>query len=467
LQHSFGTSENWKHLYNSKISRMTENQGIDEINNSAFRFVGNLVPFKGQPETVTEENKNLRGDGTEMILDLGEIDNFEINPISPIDGKLNSKYRSVKGRIIGIDENGFIEFAAMIENIQQLPAFFAKCDFNFLVQNTFDWIIDIYINGRAPIMLIDYLREKIENESKEHTLYFRIDGIQMEDDFAIGNCQITFISDQSIEGFINSYLQKKEAVNIDEIRTGYQIMKGVNIKASITSTSDNAKNICLREAELSMDVLKCFLGGYSLNQYYAIPDLEHRKNGAARLSYWVFASEVVPSAPDFKNLGGFIALPIDNAFIAEAKKRGIEIFSNFIKKKFTDSLYSEITDAIQRFAKIISTSNNYEKVVKAISLLEGCILERSNKSNGNGEGKIKKYVLPKLTTNQIQIFEKSIRKAYHVRNLYVHNSTEIPLNEQDLWVLLEIVRLFIIKLINLHESGKRQFETIQDFFLVT
>ncbi len=444
---------------------MPEQDRIDEINTNVFSFVNRLVPYVGSNENTVNSNENLRGDGTEMIFDLGVIDNFDLNPFNPIDGKLTSKYTTIDGRIIGLDENSFKDFALLIESILQLQQFNSKCDFNFLIENAFDWLVNIYVNNKAEMLLIDYLSLKMEEECKEYSLYFRIHGISIEDEFMVGNSKIVFITEQRIDEFCHRLTAQEKVLNMEEIKKNYEIMKGVNIRVSITSTSENAKRLALHEAELAMDVLKCFFAGYSLHQYHAVPDMEHRKMNLQRHFYWAFVDGFVPKGPNFQNFGGFIALPIDNKFVAEAKARGLDIFSNFIKRKYADPLYYEIICVIQRFAGIVSTPNNYDKVAKAVSLLEGCILERPNKDKGKGEGKIKKMILPKLTTKQLPLFEKAIRKAYEVRNAYVHNSTEIQLNEQDLWVLLEIIRVFTISLINLHQSGKRQFEDIQAFFL--
>jgi hypothetical protein len=59
---------------------------------------------------------------------------------------------------------------------------------------------------------------------------------------------------------------------------------------------------------------------------------------------------------------------------------------------------------------------------------------------------------------------KVIGKSYRIRDAFVHNCQEMPLDEETLWVLLEIARIFILRVVFLHINGKREFEDVEKYF---
>lgn len=59
-----------------------------------------------------------------------------------------------------------------------------------------------------------------------------------------------------------------------------------------------------------------------------------------------------------------------------------------------------------------------------------------------------------------------IRKSYGIRNAYVHNGLEKPLDPNTIWVLLEIVRKFISQVIVLHKNGRRVLRILNNFLFL-
>lgn len=429
------------------------------INVEAFSFVERLKTLDGEFRQPAPINKNLKGDGVKPIAHFEEVSNLRVDKFNPIDGKVVSKYKDLNGQMVGLDEETFIGFSELLTRVSQLDQFEGKCDFDFLIDSSFEWLIEVYFNKVASKDLIPYLLDKIGEETKEYIFYYKIEGLSIENEFDIGNSKIVYISEQKIEELIAVSEQKLS--NLDY----YKNLKGINLRVAITSTYGNSKNLALRDGALSVDVLKCFLARYSLEKFHTIPDLTFRRSNVKNHTYYIFTNESNNGEVQFQNIGGFIPLPLDNKFLENANRYGFEYFSNFIKHRHHDDLYLEIIAMIQRLAQIVSTFNNHEKIAKIISLLEGAILSRSIGGRGFGERKIKTSVLPKLTTSYLDVFQKVAGKAYRIRDAFVHNCQELPMEEKTILVMFEITRMFIIEIIKLHQSGKKQFEDIERYFL--
>ncbi len=435
---------------------------MNDINIEAFSFVERLKERGNDfAKGFKPRNKNLKGDGVEPIAQLDNVQDLTWTDFNPIDGKPTSKYKSIGGKTVGLATDEFHDFLNLLSRVSEMPEVVGKCDFDFLITNAFDWIIDVFTNKKAEKELIQYLLDKIDENTAAYTFYYRIEGMSIESEFSIGNTLVMFIDDNFIEKLPK--LSEEDSGSPDKTKEYYTDLKGINLRVIVNSTFDNSKNIALREAELAVDVLKCFLAGYSLHAYHAIPDLKHRNSNLRRHLYYAFESDNNPGTTQIQNIGGFIPLPIDNGFLENAEKRGLSTLSGFIAKHYNDELYYEIIGIIQRFAQIVSTYSNYEKITKIISLLEGAILQRSN-GRSFGETKIKKGVLPKLTNTQLELFQDVIGKAYRIRDAFIHNCQEKPIEEETLWVSLEIVRIFLINVISLHQNGKREFEDIGIYF---
>jgi phage terminase small subunit len=148
------------------------------------------------------------------------------------------------------------------------------------------------------------------------------------------------------------------------------------------STPDHAQHLALSEAELSTDVLKCFCAQYSIYRHHYLPDLEHRKQGERILKYWYTVAEK-PNKPlhTMQIMSGNVPIPIDRKFLERARYYGLNVVSEFIRKSDNDPLFIEIKDTIRRFANVVTTFDNYEKIVKIISLLEGPLSQRPYKGD--------------------------------------------------------------------------------------
>lgn len=428
----------------------------------AFEYLGKLTPF--EPErTPRLEIAELKGDGIEPIGDLGEVQSFGISGRAA-NGKVNCEYKDVNGRLIGLNVSNYRHFADFLSEGLMLPHFEGKCNLDFLLENAFNWLIETYERKQTGQSLSSYLLDRIENETKPYTFYFRLAGIAIQTNIRIGTANIVYVSNEEVQRHIATACADMPDCE-QLIANRYQSeMKGINVKIVVNSIYEIAKTRAIRQAELAVDVLKCFLVNYSYDKIHIIPELKHRSTSNRQREYWVFWSDFAPASPNIERLEGILPLRIDNDFITLAKHKGLSMFDAFIRNQHDDDLYLEIVENIKRFSEIVSTSSNHEKVQKAITLLESAILPRPGVGRGNGQKKLKNYVLPKLIESDLDLAKSTIGRCYNVRDAFLHNCQELPLDVQTLTVMMEIVRIFIIKLMFLHSQGKREFSDIGLFF---
>jgi hypothetical protein len=157
-------------------------------------------------------------------------------------------------------------------------------------------------------------------------------------------------------------------------------------------------------------------------------------------------------------------MPITKRFLQQAELQELKTISDFIKKRHSDPLSAEIERTIKDFARIMTDRNFHERISKLVSLLEGPLSPRPHNGSNKGE-KIVKRATEQLASTQMEGLEKAIAHGYRIRNAYVHNCQKLPVNTQYFLALMNLPRLFIVAFIELHRSGKRQFEDIELHFL--
>jgi len=150
------------------------------------------------------------------------------------------------------------------------------------------------------------------------------------------------------------------------------------------------------------------------------------------------------------NFGGMVPVQLTDEFMKLAETKGLSKFSEFAKNRRDTELYFLTIDLIKQLSAIVSTHDNYEKTVKAISLFESICVPK-NSTQAKGETYLKKKVIPKLFSNHDSAtLIKLLRQHYKIRDKYLHNYIHLPLNKTDLAIFLEYQRFFILKVIELN-----------------
>ena len=434
---------------------------INKLDLEAYKFVNKLCQFT-LPDNYNAKTEKTDLKGINKIADLGEVSNFCIEEFDEDTYLTKRKFKDINGELIGLDTLDFSEFILFISKYFDNSFFTDNCDFKTLLDLSFEWLIEGHKYKKGFENLSSYLIDNINSLKKEYHFYFKIESIAIEDTIYIGNTVIKFFNNDEINQFYNQLLDDNPEKTLDYFKDFYnKHFNSINAFIKVNSVENRAQEIAFYEVELAIDVLKCFCCQYSTEKLFQIFDLDYRFKQESKAKYLFLPNGNINDCTfQIENLGGVLPIEITKTFLKNAELNGLKLFSDFIKLKRNTNLYHNTIDLIKQFSNIISTFNNYEKVVKAISLFESfCVPKGSSKSNG--ETHLKKKIVPKLIQNEKEqeTLKKLIRQHYEIRDRFLHNYFQDPsLNKKDLTLLLEYQRLFILKIIELN----KQFDTLSE-----
>lgn len=126
--------------------------------------------------------------------------------------------------------------------------------------------------------------------------------------------------------------------------------------------------------------------------------------------------------------------------------------------------YYSIIQLVQQFAAIISTPDIYDKVVKAISLIESIIIPK-NSGRAKAANILKFKIIPQFDDSQEEkdLLTSYFRQHYEIRDRYLHNYEKRPINKLIFKKLLAFELKFILKLVELNKTMTTVEEVLEYF----
>jgi hypothetical protein len=419
----------------------------------AFKFVEKLIEKKiERDEKPEKQTTKLKGFG--KIIDLGEVSNFGIEEFDQNTYLTKRKFKDINGKLIGLDTAHYSELKEFVLKIYDDVIFFQDCDFETLLDCSFSWILETYKHQKANSNLLAFLKDEIESLSKEYHFYFQIKALAIEDKIQVGNVEFTFFDEREILQLYENVKEAKPDRTLEEFKSIYKnYFDSVTAFVKVKGVRTRANEKAFRETELAVDLLKLFCCYYSTEKLIQMFEVDYRFTQGSSTQYLQLPNgDIKDSTIQIKNLSGNVPVQLTNDFIQKANAIGLNTFSEFIKNKNETELYYIIIDLIKQLSAIISTHNNYEKTVKSISLFESFCVPK-NSGQAKGETILKKKIIPKLfSTKDTETLNGLIRKHYEIRDKYLHNYIQLPLNKKELVMLLEYQRFFILKIIDLNKQ---------------
>lgn len=425
-----------------------------EIDIDAFKFVEKLTvkEFPKKESNKKESESKLKGLGN--VISLGEVKNFGLEEFDEDTYLTKRKFKDIDGKLVGLDTNEYAEFKEFIDCIFNQEYFSKKSDFQTLFDISLEWVLDVYKTKKANSNLTSFLIDKINSLTHEYHFFFKIKALAIENAIVIGNTELMFFTEEKLEEFYKKTIETNPERTFDDFKKNYKgNFDAINAFVKVKGVKNRAEEIAFKEAELSIDVLKCFCTYYSTEKPVQMFELDYRFHPNSSSNYLYMPDGDFKEATfQISNFGGVVPIQLTSNFLEQLKTKHIDQFSTFLLDKKETELYFATLDLIKQLSIIISTHNNYEKVVKAISLFESiCVPKESTQAKG--ETYLKKKVVPKLfSKHDTQTLNKLIRKHYEIRDKYLHNYIHLPLNKKDLGIFLEYQRYFILEIIKLNKK---------------
>lgn len=434
---------------------------MNAIDKKAFQFVERIAKppdnyFQRPPGLAAD----MHGESTEEMAHLGDVGNLAVCHYDPSTGIQLDYFDHSDSGLVGLDLESHREFAKLINELLNAPQLKGRCDFKFLIREACEWLFSVYRNQKASLCLTDYLLNRVESEMASYTFRFRIAALQIEEEFVVGNSTFSVVSEEQAKAYCDEIRQLHPEMGFQE--DSWSLFAGGFVTVTGHSTQDFAQQRALEDAELSVDLLRCFLTDYVFHDRIAFPELTHRKVGPQRLECLSYSSsDMLAPYPSIKSFNGIVPIPIDRRLLNEAQKNGLQALAEFIKRPYEDFLAVEIRSAISRFADAISVYSPHQRIVRLISMLESIFM---SKDHSSGHTTLKK-ALPGLSPIQEGKIKTVLKRMYMVRDAYMHHWQRMSIDPTDLHFMLWLVRVFIIELVSMHEEGKRTKEDIVKRFL--
>jgi hypothetical protein len=354
------------------------------IDTEIFGFVDKLKAHTHQKESPKVEKKeSLKGH--EPIIDLGEVTDLKITEFNEVDGSTTRKIVSVDEKMVSLSTSDFAEFKLCVLKLLDHPSFTDNCTTGFIIDRSFDWLISVYKNKKADMSLTNHLLSCVEKETTTHHFYFKIESLAIAKPIQIGDVSIMFFTEKEIEEMYTEFLINKPGVSLEEFKKTYKGLSKINAHIKIKGVPDRAEEIAKRYIELAVDTLKCYCIQHAIEPKVLMFDLDYRikKEGSATFIN-IPAGKFQNSTIQFRNLAGIIPVQLNSETIDRFIKKGLPAIADFLVARKDNELYYATTSLISQLSEITSTSNNYEKIVKAISLCESILLPRNPAGKAKG-----------------------------------------------------------------------------------
>lgn len=385
-------------------------------------------------------------------MDLGEVQDFKTFNTDGYENKV-SAFASLKEGYIGLTPTNYRRLQELVIQALEYKQINQKADYEFIETEIFNWLILCYRDKRIKKNLVNYLEDRIDENCKEYIFYFKILALAIEESFLVGDVEISHLSEDKIQSELE--LLKEIKNDTEELDSFFKEFKEP-VLARILSygVESKANKAAMLKVELSINALKCFFINESLTLSYQIFDVDFNFNTNDFSSFIYETTEKKFSFQSSLNrTQGGHPIIIKKDKLEELRKSGLSRFSNFINDPKNGSLYEEIILGINHLGRVTSTRNLYHRVVELISFFERFIVPKDS-SKAYGQKRLKDNLLPKIPyiKDDIENYRKYVNNFYRIRDKYLHNKIEIPIDLHDLFYFQRLGTLLLIYCMELNKQ---------------
>ncbi len=347
-------------------------------------------------------------------------------------------------KAIGLNEDSYKQLKLLVSDLLDEPKISKYTDVSFLETRVFNWVTDVYKSKFAAKELFSYIYDEMDKELKEYAFYFKILSLGIKEPYTLGSASITYISDANLEEWEWMFVNKAEDYrsNILKVLQFYKDVPLIRVKKY--GIEAKARSLALREAELIVNAMKLFFIKQSLKKHIKIFDLDYKiANNESKSFSAIVNTEIL----NFKMSGNGAPIFITPSGMKSIQDLGFSIILEFIHKNKRDALGLLIEDGVMHLGGITSTENLYERTVKLVTFFEGFLVPQLS-TKAKGETILKSFIsqLPDLAIS-LEEYKQVIRINYEIRNKYLHNRIELPLDLSNIYYFQSLALSLLLFLI--------------------
>lgn len=422
------------------------------INKKAAELISLVERATDGRSQKSTNRETFLGTGKSIKVE-GEVDDFKAFKTNEY-GRIISAFKSSEIGKIGISEKNYPLLLQVIEESLELFEFSSKVDQEYIETKLFDWVIRSHIDQKMEREFLSYLQYQIDIDAREYTFYFKIIPLIIESPFSIGGVEITVIDTQKLTKSIEDF-KREAAIDRDDLGVFFKDYED-NIIAKCTTygVQERADFISKYKSRLAINALKIFHIRHSLDLSYQMFDLDFEGLNNSFSSYLYETDE-----PGFtfmekiQRVQGAQPITVSDEQLKKKYSDGLEELSHFLKNTKSGTLYQEITSGVNHLGNLLSNRNLYDRVVHLISFFERFLISKKS-GKAYGQTRIKKNILPRLfsTKSKREELASIVNNFYRVRDRYLHNKVEFPIDIFELYEFQSLAVKFLIYLIRLNNK---------------
>lgn len=415
-------------------------------------------------ESTREPKKNLKILQGTSITHLGEIRNATYTR-KDITGRKIEWHRSLeKAGLIGFNQKVYMHVSKVANQIFEISKFGEHSTIGFIEEMLCEWVFLKYDDEDVPEPY-SYLVQRLNDELEDYIFYFPLEAIEIEHNFKIGNCHVICFDEYFELNEVEKFKLGSTNHTEQQFNSVLQKLKG-RIVAVITSKGilERAEKDAKYKVQLTINLLKVFLIKESIDSNVTICDLEF--NSCLLPKYNMFfqtSKDSFDLTSGIRSNIGVHPVQITSDVLDGYRKNGLDKLSSFIKKEGTNEIDQMISRTIMEMGNYTSERNIYERVIKIISIFESIFVPQ-RKGKGKGLTIIKSKVLPRiLRKSDLETGIKIFVEHYRIRDKYLHNRVELPIDGNKLFQFQHIAIILIIKLLDYKENYQTE-DKLGEFF---
>jgi hypothetical protein len=434
---------------------------IEYVNKEAFRLVGLIK------ETEEEKEKPTELKGSVKHQNYIDLSNNLINTPITISGTLFNKTISRKvcenQKCCGFDRVSFQQFEKFVNNLHKDNSIKQLVSREFVDKVVFDWIIKTYKIKQTESSFSEIFIEKINLAIKEYKIYYPIYYLEIGKAFHIGDVTFDFFTKEQFDNFANNF----SSTNSEKRENPYEVLRDkyqgkVFCSCIVKSERNRAKEIALEKCSIAVDILKICSDTIDFPFAKLSFDIDSRTRENIKNEV------IIQETSDKNNFNTDIyRLPAQHEINDKdwelILKRNLGIFQQFLSKLETNhtELENLILNAIKRFGNALSNSNLHQRIVELFTILESLLLKNQDLPIIDSVTKYcSKLVFknPKDRKELIRLF----KEMYTIRSAIIHHGINKEFEMDNLRKLQLIIKLLIIKLIDLSKKHETKLTIIDE-----
>lgn len=407
-----------------------------------------------EPNKITEEFKTKK-----FISD--QITDEDIRGI-PIfgdtkDGKWISRYSYRSGLCIGLSENRYQRLREVVDQFLKIKWVRNTISEQFLEDEVLNWLLDGF-GGISERSCVDEIIAKARFAIKDSTLIIPVAFIEVESSFQFGIVSVAPIEkelfDRQEELGVELNRENEEGVRAFFTQHRKRLQGSASIVVNLTGENRRIQERAIEIAEAAVSLLRIF-SPYAYSPFMASP-------------YALLGSEYYPTTTVISLRRDEDAFGISHAGRESSKRHWL--ISNSKWKTLTEigllKIAPLIDDAelsdfdrsvrvcLMTFSKGLTVANLGDRLVYALSALEGLLLRDPSEPIQQNIGERMAFLIEKSGAGRRQVV-RNLKSVYKIRSQYIHHRISVS-EEQDLEVFWSNLFKVILAVIdNLGHFGSR------------